>query len=178
MIRVFLDPRLYAVPGAAKMVPMPHVMDDMDPMHAPVEEPIYAPVHEPLHSPIPEAVPAYDPGQQPLAPNPYEAQPVYGSSQGTQSYPQTGAYDPNNYVHYSSTGEVYGSQPMQGGVTATANPYQTGYAQAETGYAGQAYAGTGALDLNHNPYATGEVQAGSLDNSPTLAHNPYAPPHS
>jgi len=73
MIRVFLDPRLYAVPGAAKMVPMPHVMDDMDPMHAPVEEPIYAPVHEPLHSPIPEAVPAYDPGQQPLAPNPYEA---------------------------------------------------------------------------------------------------------
>ena len=178
MIRVFLDPRLYAVPGAAKMVPMPHVMDDMDPMHAPVEEPIYAPVHEPLHSPIPEAVPAYDPGQQPLAPNPYEAQPVYGSSQGTQSYPQTGAYDPNNYVHYSSTGEVYGSQPTQGGVTATANPYQTGYAQAETGYAGQAYAGTGALDLNHNPYATGEVQAGSLDNSPTLAHNPYAPPHS
>ena len=116
MIRVFLDPRLYAVPGAAQSIPMAQPSHDMEPMHHPMQDP--------LQSPIPEPVPEYDPGQ-PLAPNPYETQPAaYGSA----SYPpQTGAYDPNNYVHYGSTGEVYNSQPTHGDMTAMANPYHTAY---------------------------------------------------
>jgi len=44
-------------------------------------------------------------------------------------------------------------------------------------YVGQptAYVGTGALDISHNPYAAGEVQAGSLD-YPGYVPDPNAPP--
>jgi len=175
MIRVFLDPRLYSVPGAVNIVPSAQPEYDLDPMQ----------------SPIPEAVPAFDPGQ-PIAPNPYEAQPAYGEMNpyeaqpvygnqaqpvyGTSSaYPQVGAYDPSNYVHYTSTGDVYGTETAHGDMTATSQ-YGAGY--DGTNYSGPAYAGTGALDISHNPYALGEVQAGSLDIYPELTPDPYAPPHS
>jgi len=145
MIRVFLDPRLYAVPASARVVPMQQsTVSDAEPM--------YPPVQEPLYSPIPEAVPEFNPGQ-PLAPNPYETQPAAYSGAHTSGAPfQTGGYDPNNYVHYSSTGDVYGTQP--------------------------AYDGTGALDISHNPYATGEVQAGALEDYANYVLDPNASPQS
>jgi len=166
MIRVFLDPRLYAVPASARVVPMQQsTVSDAEPM--------YPPVQEPLYSPIPEAVPEFNPGQ-PLAPNPYETQPAAYSGAHTSGAPfQTGGYDPNNYVHYSSTGDVYGTQPAQGDMTAMANPYDLG-----SGYTSPAYDGTGALDISHNPYATGEVQAGALDDYANYVLDPNASPQS
>jgi len=173
MIRVFLDPRLYAVPNAMRVVPMSETDVGMDPIYAPVQEPTAAPI-PPMASPIPEPIPAFDPGQ-PLAPNPYEVQPaIYSDPNAAQAYPQTGPYNPNDYVIYGSTDDIYNPQSAPGDMTANLNPYQGGYEQP---YAGQptAYAGTGALDISHNPYAAGEVQAGSLD-YPGYVPDPNAPP--
>ena len=184
MIRVFLDPRLYAVPGAVQSIPMSHPIDDMNPAHYPLEDP--------LQSPIPEPIPAFDPGQ-PMAPNPYEVQPgvaysepaaaytepaAYADGNTATAYPQTGAYNRDDYVLYTSHSEAFGSQPMPGDMTAMENPYQSGYAQPNPAYPAQAYDGTGALDINHNPYALGEVQAGSLDDYSGYAPVPTAPPQS
>lgn len=181
MIRVFLDPRHYAVPGPVMDTHIPH-----SGMGA-----------APMHSPIPEAIPPSLPNQ-PYAPNPYEVRPAaYGEGQpaaydeyqatayagdpSANFSPQTGGYDPNNYVHYSSTGDIYGSEPASGDMTASygqypapegVNPYQAGFAE------GQNFAGNAALDLNYNPYATGEIQAGSLDNYPGNFPDPNAPPQS
>lgn len=141
MIRVFLDPRLYAVPGVERRVPVEEPLVDLGP----------------VHDPIPEAVPVYDPAQ-PLAPNPYEAQPAaYGAPDPyaqTEVYPDY-AQPPYADPHAAQMGAV---------------PYQGGFEPAAPQ---SAYAGSAAVDLSHNPYATGEVQAGALNAGP-----PYAPPHS
>ena len=177
LIRVFLDPRLYAVPGAARGMPSEQPVDD----------------YGSEYSPIPEAVPVYDPSQ-PLAPNPYEtpnpyeAQPAAYQNAGYAAQPSqaTGAYDPNNYVHYGASGDVYAS-PQADGMTASAGyapdhgttPYQMGY--ADPAASPNAFAGNTALDLGHNPYATGQVQAGSFEASqdtPDYILDPNAPPQS
>jgi uncharacterized protein involved in exopolysaccharide biosynthesis len=175
LIRVFLDPRLYAVPGAVQN--WPEQSTDFDDM-------------QPSQSPIPEPIPAFDPGQ-PAAPNPYEAQPAAHAGAAASAYPQSGTYDPNNYVHYSSAGEVYGSQQPQATTMSSAgqygtmaeaqNPYQMGY--ADPAGMPDTFAGNAALDLSHNPYATGEVQAGSFEIEPDagypgFAPDPNAPPQS
>ncbi len=183
LIRVFLSPEIYAVPRGARTAPTSNPIDDIGPGR----------------SPIPEAVPYYNPGQ-PLTPNPYddphpyEAQPAafQGAAYGA-GYPQgEGGYNPNNYVHYSSTGEVYDSPAQTNATTASAghypgmnqqgaaNPYQTGYADPAS--SPDAYAGNAALDLSHNPYASGEVKAGSLGTptpgNPDYTLDPNAPPQS
>lgn len=140
MIRVFLDPRLYAVPAAAQTVPAESQQVDMGP----------------THDPIPEAVPVYEPAPPP-APNPYEAQPatpVYGAQ---DPYAQTA------YVDYGSAShpEIYADQ------TAYAQP---AYTEPQTQ---PAYTGNTAVDVSHNPYASGQVQAGALEAPP-----PYTPPQS
>lgn len=126
MIRVFLDPRLYAVPNAVRNVPEQDYHDEID--------------LGPVHDPIPEAVPVYEP--QPFAPNPYEAQPAAYAA--PDPYAQTGYVDYNQPAH----AEAY-TVPQE------------------------AYAGNTAVDLSHNPYASGEVQAGALNALP-----PYTPPQS
>ena len=80
MIRVFLDPRLYSVPGALHVVPTCQPEPDMEPMYAPVQDPL----QDPFGTPIPEAVPAFG-SEQPMEANPYEVQPAYG---------ETNPYDP------------------------------------------------------------------------------------
>jgi len=57
-----------------------------------------------------------------------------------------------------------------------ANPYQTGYANPAT--TPDAFAGNTALDLSHNPYASGDVQAGSFETPPGYMPDPNAPPQS
>ena len=148
MIRVFLDPRLYAVPGAARNVP-------------PVQEPVVD--LGPVHDPIPEAVPVYDPSQRPK-PNPYEAQPAAY----VDPYVQAGNTEVGYAADYTqpSYADPYAAQ-------AIAAPYQTGYEQPAQGVFQATYDGNAAVDLSHNPYAAGEVQAGSLNPVP-----PYAPPQS
>ena len=126
MIRVFLDPRLYAVPGERKAV---------------VEDPLPLAADAPAYDPIPEPVPAFDPGQ-PHAPNPYE-QPAVATE-----YVPPAAYD-------------YGS-----GYAQSAPPAHT----------------NAAVDYSHNPYATGEAQAGAFAPMPGYTGyvdaygNPVPPP--
>lgn len=178
LIRVFLDPKLYAVPGVSREMPG----------HQP-EEPYYAP--------IPETVPAYAP-QQPMAPNPYEspepyeAQPAAYQGGGFEAgYSQGGSYDPNAYVHYSSTGEVYASPAQANAMTSSAeyyqaddqvmNPYQAG--SADPSYSPGAFSGNTALDMSQNPYASGQIKAGSLESNtpgetPDYITDPNAPPQS
>ena len=126
MIRVFLDPRLYAVPGAVRNVPAQDYHDEID--------------LGPVHDPIPEAVPVYEP--RPFTPNPYETQPAAYAA--PDPYAQSGYVDYNHPAH----AEAY-TAPQQ------------------------AYAGNTAVDLSHNPYASGEVQAGALNAAP-----PYTTPQS
>lgn len=134
MIRVFLDPRLYAVPGVVRNVPVQETMVDV----------------LPIHDAIPEAVPTYEPSP-PYAPNPYEVQPAAYAA--PDPYAQAG-YVQNGYVEagYADPYTDY-SQPGE-----TAVPYQ---------------AGNAAVDLSHNPYASGQVQAGSLNTVP-----PFTPSQS
>lgn len=176
LIKVFLTPEIYAVSGAARAVPQPR--DDAD--------------LEPRYAPIPEAVPNYtpqQPGPNPYdAPNPYEAQPAayQGGGYAADHSQGAGGYDPNQYVHYSATGDVYGSQAQPNALTSSAagypavdhgaNPYQTGYADPAT--TPDAFAGNAALDLSHNPYASGDVQAGSFETPPGYMPDPNAPPQS
>ena len=185
MIRVFLDPRLYSVPAAARMVPMDHGMVDLEPEY----------VAMPEQTSIPEPIPEYA-AAQPLTPNPYDVQPAaYAAPEPLAGYnAQGGGYDPNAYVHYSSTGEVYGSQAAQNEMTASAgytqdnpyaatqgtNPYQAGFAQVDPNMANPGFSGNAALDLNQNqnPYASGQIQAGSLDQSNGYIPDPNAPPQS
>jgi len=181
MIRVFLDPSLYAVPGAMRVHPAGMAMA------APVGGEM-----EPPYSPIPEPIPEYAP-EPPASPNPYEAQPAaYQATEVYASQGHQGAYDPNNYVHYSSTGEVHApQQPAYGDMTASYegysatgpanNPYQAGYADPLT--MPTAYDGNAALNMEHNPYATGEVVAGELesnfgDGQIEYTPDPNAPPQS
>ena len=142
MIRVFLDPRLYAVPSVMRTMPAEEPMVDLGP----------------IHDPIPEAVPVYDPSQ-PLAPNPYDMRPAAYAA--PDPYAQAGYVDPSQAAY----ADPYASQPY-------AAPHQAPYASADAATP-QAYVGNTAVDLSHNPYATGEVQAGSLNGTP-----PYAPPQS
>lgn len=151
MIRVFLDPRLYAVPGAVRNVPVaPQQVADLGPIHAP----------------IPDPVPVYDPTQRPAA-NPYEAQPAAYAA--PDPYAQTG-YAQAGYADAGYTDTGYADYGQAG----YSDPYAGPYEQAPHAQAPQApYAGNTAIDLSHNPYATGEVQAGSLEPAPT-----YTPPQS
>jgi len=144
MIRVFLDPRLYAVPGVVRNVPMQETYAD--------------PV--PAQDPIPEAVPIYDPSQRPAA-NPYEAQPA--------AYAAHDPYAQGGYAQMGQADTGYADHGQQPYADPYATPYQDQYAQPVPQ---GAYSGGEAVDLSHNPYATGEVRAGSLDTLP-----PYAPPH-
>lgn len=117
MIRVFLDPRLYAVPAAARAVPQPEPLVDLNAAQAP----------------IPEAVPVYNP-PQPYAPNPYEAQPAaYGSpDQYSQPDPYAQpAYAQNYQPAYANPNAV----PQESYVGNTAmdlsqNPYASGQVEA------------------------------------------------
>jgi hypothetical protein len=150
MIRVFLDPRLYAVPGAVRNVPA-------------VQDEVYD--TGPVHAPIPDPVPVYDPSQNPAA-NPYEVQPAAYAA--PDPYAQTG-YDQAGYTEgggYADYGQAAYSDPYAGPYEQA--PYeQTPHGQGQPLAAPETpYVGNTAVDLSHNPYATGEVQAGSLNTTP------------
>ena len=134
-----------------------------------------------MHAPIPEAVPMHEPELPTYAPNPYEAQPAEYAAldpvapqvpEATQV--PVGSYDQSNYVHYSQTGDVYAAAaPLQ--VEPIAEAY------VADPYAPNPYVGNTAVNLNHNPYAAGQIQAGSLEPQPQQQQpmpNPYLPPQS
>ena len=149
MIRVFLDPRLYTAPatarrgngamGKAQGSAGGRRTDDgtnMIPVAAVAS----------LHETIPEAVPAYNPGQ-PMAPNPYDVaamnytDPVHQGHQPVEMQAASMGYD------------QYG-RPLS-------EPYVPPHvqSQAQSNYS----QGSAALDVSHNPYATGEARAGAFE---------------
>ena len=167
MIRVFLDPRLYAVPDAVQAVSVQQAEVDM----------------MPAHNPIPEAVPHYEPPQPYAPPLPDEAQPAAAYAE-PEPYVQTGYTDYNQPAY---------DDPYA--VQANAAPYHAQYGQvdpapavyaenapaayadlAPAAYADlapAAYAENMAVDVSNNPYASGQIQAGNLSGT-----SPYAPPQS
>jgi len=117
MIRVFLDPRLYAVPGAARAVPQPEPLVDLNAVQAP----------------IPEAVPVYNP-PQPYVPNPYEVQPAAYGSPDPYSQPDPYA-QPAFAQNYQPVYADPNVMPQEGYVGNTAmdlsqNPYASGQVEA------------------------------------------------
>ncbi len=143
MIRVFLDPRLYAVPGVVRTVPVEDSVVDLGP----------------IHDPIPEAVPVYDPSQRP-APSPYVTPAA-----------EYAAADPYAHTGYVDYGQNAYADPHA--ADAGTYSYPADYAQPQQAAPYTTYSGNTAVDLSHNPYAAGEVQAGSLNDTP-----PYTTPQS
>ena len=168
MIRVFLDPRLYSVPGAVRH----------ESVMAP-DETLGHPAVQPTYDPIPEPVPAYDPGQ-PAAPNPYEmpaagypATPVYDeTSYGTQ------AYAPQQQMDPYATSSAYDPYAQPTSALYQANEYQAHAYANEPAYV----QGNVAIDLAPNPYASGAAQAGAFEAYPDQVAltdeygRPIAPP--
>lgn len=172
MLRVFLDPRLYAVPSRRQpaVAPAQPVADQLPQVDQPgiIPEPVapYAPAPLPYEQPYAPA--AHTQGQ--------------GQAQGWDATPYA---DPNGYPQDAYAQDVY-AQPSY----ATTDPYAaptTGYAgdeyaqpQYSQGMAqpleGHAFQGNAALDLSHNPYATGQVQAGSFEDQPAY-QQPTPPPY-
>jgi len=170
LIRVFLDPKLYAVPGLAQLA-----AEDSYAME-PQPHPVVMPQADPAYDPIPEPIPAFDPGTPAVEPNPYEVQPAayqpvdeYAQSGGVLGGYSTGSgYDRSAYVQYSQTGEAYavpGSE-LQGttamGQTPAPMTHQHNQGQTDMMPTVGAYDANAALDLSHNPYLSGQTQAGSL----------------
>jgi uncharacterized protein involved in exopolysaccharide biosynthesis len=144
MIRVFLDPRLYSSPSAARQR---SVMDD-----APAIQPVAQSAWSP--DPIPEAVPAYEP-LHPAGPTPYDipaAQYPAAEGQGQYAYSQPGYASTSQATPYapSASYDAY-SQPMQ-------SAYQTPEMDAQN----TIYHGSAALDIAPNPYASGAAKAGGF----------------
>jgi len=162
LLRVFLDPKLYAAP-------MPRRESMISDMHVNIPEPVM-PVDEPYrpaaanyatepqqqsYEPV-----AYDPGyaQQGYAPVATGTTDVYaqqGYIQDPYAGQTTAHYDPNSYT-----------QPQH-------DP--NAYAQATTDPV--AYSdGSAAVDMYQNPYLSGQTAAGSIDQPPqgyVDPNNPY-----
>jgi len=165
LLRVFLDPRLYAAPGprrAAMVIPESDYIPEPVAPQMPAETPV-----------MPAAQPAaasYDPvAYQPAA---YD-----GTMQGQydqQAYAQQG-YAGAPYAegvsaqYYQNPVTAHQTQQMQYDPNAYA---QAGYDQ---NYASAPYShGSTALDVNSNPYLSGQT-AGSINQNPQPVQAPYDP---
>ncbi len=176
MTRVFLDPRLYATPATRRRA------SDLEAPADGMPDAVAAPISDP----IPEPIPAYSPGVS-IPPNPYEipAAASYTDGSGysaTHGYVETTGYSDPAYgampqvqgqESYSvqSAGEAYA--PTSAGVDQFGRPLSTPYQPPNTEHlpsydqgATTYVEGNTALDLSHNPYASGEAIAGSFQDQP------------
>ncbi len=164
LLRVFLDPRLYAAPGPsydARMVPEPDYIPEPVAPHMPSEEPL-APAVQP-------AAATYEPAAyQPAA---YEGTMQAGYEQA--AYPQQGYAAPYTDVATAQYGQnpVYSNQAPQMHYDANS------YVQAETPQQAPSASyteGSAALDVYNNPYLSGQT-AGAIDHNSQTAQAPYNP---
>jgi len=171
LLRVFLDPRLYAAPGPRYQAAMP-VMPAATQIPEPVAPIPTAPTYEPEPvMPYQEpAVASYEP--QPYAPGGYENG---GYAMPGQSQDYNGGY------------AMPAADPYAGGATAQydqnyINPagYQQGYADPNAYSQGSYTEGSAALDMNQNPYLSGQTSAGALnqfsEQTPQFGPPPTTPP--
>ena len=174
LLRVFLDPRLYAAPGpsrAAMMVPEVDYIPEPVAPYAP-----YAPDEAPAVAAAQPAAASHEPAA---------FQPVYDTAlqgqYGQQAYTEAG--DVNGYQNYAQA--PYASSPTG---NYTQNPLyqdntgqmqydpnghvQAGYDHAQT--SPSQMDGSAAVDMYANPYLTGQT-AGSLEQHSQPVQAPYDP---
>ena len=184
LLRVFLDPRLYAAPGPrrdAMMVPQSDYIPEPVAPYRPQQNP-YMPAAQPAAAYY--AAEGYAPqsGQTVSDYVPMSAEAAQGYSQ--PAYDQ-GAYAQADYAQpdyaqpdYSQGN--YAQTPYVDGATAQYDG--NGYAQAphdtQAPHSSAPYAeGSAAVDIYANPYLSGQ-NAGALDETPQsqqAPHNPYSP---
>ena len=172
LLKVFLDPRLYANPGPQNRAAMPQQAgmgyQIPEPVAAMATTPAMAPTMEPYMPAAQPAVATYEAqayAQQQYAKGGY-AGTDYASAQYGESYPQQygqpiGVDDQAATAYYAQ--DQYTQDPY-------AQPYQTAYAAQDQMGDGQyntaAYTdGSAALNIYDNPYLSGQSQAGAIDPS-------------
>ena len=194
LLKVFLDPRLYANPSPQNRSPMPQyagmghqIPEPISPM-TPVGDP-YMPAAQPAAATAATYGTLGEYGQQAYASDPYEATEYtdaypaqYGEQVAVDANGMTAQYGQDPYAQTSYASDPYAHQdPYAQDPYAQASyvqdPYGQNYAQSD--YSSQTPAadgnfnaahythGSAALDLNYNPYLSGEVQAGSIDTPTT-----------
>lgn len=165
MIRVFLDPRLYATPATPRR-------DETAPRRGrSTDVPFEVAAVGQAYDPIPEAVPAYDP-VQPASPNPYDRPAATGYSDPSYGVPSQAPMQDHSHAYVEP---IYNDgQAEVGAYAPTAShdqfgrPQSTPYQAPYTDPAPTSYTqGNAALDISNNPYASGSALAGSFD-APTL----------
>lgn len=154
LLKVFLDPRLYANPGPQYRAPV-QGYDGIGGSQIPEPVAPMAPVAEPY-------IPAAQPAVAAYAMHEYGQQ---GYSEPMTQYPQADGYA----VQDSYGAQAYAPQYDQAGATAhygqdpyTQQPYQTPYAEGQYDAGGYTEGGA-AVDMYSNPYLSGQTQAGALD---------------
>jgi len=183
LLRVFLDPRLYAAPGPRResiVVPQPDYIPEPVAPQSPQQNP-YMPAAQPAAAQYVAEGYAPQPSQtvSDYAPVPAEAAQAYAQPSFDQ-----GAYAQADYVQpdYAASGDVYAQQnygqaPYADGTTAQYDP--NGYAQAsydtQPSYDATPYTdGSAALDIFANPYLSGQ-NAGAIDQNPQIVQALYDP---
>jgi len=171
LLRVFLDPRLYAAPGPRRgMLMMPEADYIPEPVapQVPKQAPFmpaaqpaaaqYDPAAYQQQQPVVYDATAYAPAQQPPGGS---AQPSYAQSHYADG--TTAQYGQENYVQNPAMQAE--SQQQQYDPNAYAQPSYDPASYTE---------GAAAVDMYANPYLTGQ-SAGSLDQASQLVQAPYDP---
>ena len=180
LLRVFLDPRLYAAPGPRReslMVPQPDYIPEPVSPQVPDQTP-YAPAAQPAAAQFEPAAYAPENGQtvSDYVPMPAEAAQAYAP----QNYAQ-GGYNPQDYVqnpYADSATAQYAQNPVyqEQGTQMQYDPNAYGGQPAyDPNYTPAPYVdGSAAVDLYSNPYLTGQ-NAGAIDQNPQAVQVPYDP---
>ena len=199
LLKVFLDPKLYANPSPQNRASMPQyagmghqIPEPISPM-TPVGDP-YMPAAQPAAATAATYGTLGEYGQQAYASDPYEATEYtdaypaqYGEQVAVDANGMTAQYGQDPYAQTSYASDPYAHQDPYAQASYVQDPYaQASYVQdpygqnyAQSDYSTQTPAadgnfnaahythGSAALDLNYNPYLSGEVQAGSIDTPST-----------
>ncbi|MDB2437230.1 hypothetical protein N9W89_00820 [Hellea sp.] len=169
LLRVFLDPRLYAAPVTRRGT---DVTPDYIPEPVSPQAPAYAPAAA-VYQPAAHEPAAYDPYGQA---NAGYAQGTYGTgaeAQAGQNYSQAN-YAADTTAQYGVDQGGYAPNTMMQGAESQGHYDQNPY-QAATDYDPAPYTdGSAAVDLYSNPYLSGQ-SAGALDQNGQNYQTPYDP---
>ncbi len=142
MMKVFLDPKLYATPPTLRATGRRHMDDDR--RQTPYQEPYQTPYQEPYQAPA-EATPY----SAPYAPEVPESVPMPAAAFAATPYVATAAAP--QYGAASQPAPQYGEQAVYADPYAQQAVYADPYAQPQQAYAPSGY-GNAAEDLYANPY--------------------------
>ncbi len=161
LLRVFLDPRLYAAPVTRRGTDRGNEADY-------IPEPI-AP-HAPIQTPM---VAAAQPTVAEYVADTYQPQQAYDATAYEQGQYATETYAPTGYAQAPYAGQGYVQDPAMQGQAEYAQYDANAYAQPA--YDPSLYAnGSAAVDMYSNPYLSGQA-AGSIDHNPQAPQAPYDP---